>query len=101
MTKHYDLGAVPAEEVSYAAQSRGFTWGAVRAPEALVADPHLHNRGFWKPVEYPELGHSFVYPGEAALYPGSPWCISRRAPLIGEHNLDILGFQEQLSENVR
>ena len=37
----------------------------------------------------PELGRSFVYPGEAAIYNGSPWRISRRAPLIGEHNVEI------------
>ena len=29
------------------------------------------------------------YPGEAAIYNGSPWRISRRAPLIGEHNTEI------------
>ena len=52
-------------------------------------DAHLHDRGFWKQVEHPELGRSFVYPGEAAIYNGSPWRISRRAPLIGEHNQDI------------
>ena len=70
-------------------RQRGFTWGAVRAPEALLDDAHLHDRGFWKQVEHPELGRSFVYPGEAAIYNGSPWRISRRAPLLGEHNTDI------------
>jgi hypothetical protein len=58
-------------------------------------------------VEHPELGRSFVYPGEAAIYNGSPWGISRRAPLIGEHNQEIfcgeLGLSQQelcmLAEN--
>jgi benzylsuccinate CoA-transferase BbsE subunit len=83
------IAHLPAEEVYHAAQARGFTWGAVRAPEELLDDPHLHDRGFWKQVEHPELGRSFVYPGEAAIYNGSPWRISRRPPLIGEHNKDI------------
>jgi crotonobetainyl-CoA:carnitine CoA-transferase CaiB-like acyl-CoA transferase len=83
------IASLPAEEIYHAAQARGFTWGAVRAPEALFDDAHLHDRGFWKPVEHPELGRSFVYPGEAAIYNGSPWRISRRAPLIGEHNAEI------------
>ncbi|MNC95140.1 Succinyl-CoA:(R)-benzylsuccinate CoA-transferase subunit BbsF [compost metagenome] len=61
----------------------------MRAPEELLADEHLHDRGFWKEVEHPELGRSFVYPGAAAIYNGTPWQISRRAPLIGEHNAEI------------
>ncbi len=83
------IASLPAEEVYHAAQERGFTWGAVRAPEALVGDAHLHDRGFWKQVEHKELGRSFVYPGEPAIYNGSSWRISARAPLIGEHNTEI------------
>jgi crotonobetainyl-CoA:carnitine CoA-transferase CaiB-like acyl-CoA transferase len=83
------IASLPAEEVYHAAQERGFTWGAVRAPEALIKDAHLHDRGFWKTVEHDELGRSFIYPGEAAIYGDSPWRISRRAPLIGEHNAEI------------
>jgi crotonobetainyl-CoA:carnitine CoA-transferase CaiB-like acyl-CoA transferase len=83
------IASLSAEEVYHAAQERGFTWGAVRPPEALLDDLHLHDRGFWKEVEHPEVGRSFVYPGEAAIYNGSPWQISRRAPLIGEHNTEI------------
>ncbi|MGE3539132.1 MAG: CaiB/BaiF CoA transferase family protein [Candidatus Tectimicrobiota bacterium] len=83
------IASLPAEEVYHAAQARGFTWGAVRAPEELLDDAHLHDRGFWKQVEHPELGRSFVYPGEAAIYNGSPWAIACRAPLIGEHNVEI------------
>ena len=48
----------------------------VRAPEELLDDAHLYDRGFWKQVEHPELGRSFVYPGEATIYNGSPWRIS-------------------------
>ena len=83
------IASLPAEEVYHAAQERGFTWGAVRAAEQLLDDPHLQDRGFWKQVEHPELKRSFIYPGEAAIYNGSPWRISRRAPLIGEHNVEI------------
>ena len=83
------IASLPAEEVYHAGQERGFTWGAVHAPEELLDDGHLRDRGFWKQVEHQELGRSFVYPGEAAIYNGSPWGISRRAPLIGEHNVEI------------
>jgi crotonobetainyl-CoA:carnitine CoA-transferase CaiB-like acyl-CoA transferase len=88
------IASLPAEDVYHAAQEHGFTWGAVRTPEAVLADPHLQDRGFWKQVEHNELGRSFTYPGEAAIYSDSPWGISRRAPLIGEHNTEI--FCEEL-----
>jgi crotonobetainyl-CoA:carnitine CoA-transferase CaiB-like acyl-CoA transferase len=84
------IASLPAEEVYHAAQERGFTWAAVRAAEDLVEDAHLADRGFWKTVDHPELGRSFVYPGEAAIFNGSPWRISCRAPLVGEHNVEIL-----------
>ncbi len=83
------IASVPAEEAYHEAQKRGFTWGAVRAPEALLDDAHLRDRGFWKTVEHEEVERSFVYPGEAAIFNDSPWRISRRAPLIGEHNVEI------------
>jgi len=83
------IASLPADDVYHAAQERGLTWGAVRPPEALLEDPHLHDRGFWKQVEHPELGRSYTYPGEPAIFSDSPWRISRRAPLIGEHNAEI------------
>ena len=67
--------------------------------EALFNDLHLNDCGFWKEVAHPELGRSFVYPGEAAIYNGSPWRISRRAPLIGEHNVEIFCTELGLSRN--
>ena len=91
------IASVPAEEAYHAAQQRGFTWGVVRAPEALFDDQHLHDRGFWKQVEHPELGRSFTYPGEPAIFQGTPWRISRRAPLIGEHNTEIYCGELELS----
>jgi benzylsuccinate CoA-transferase BbsE subunit len=93
------IASLPAEEVYHSAQERGFTWGAVRAPEQLLDDPHLHDRGFWKEVEHPEIGRGVIYPGEAAIYNGSPWAISRRAPLIGEHNAEIFCGELGLSRD--
>ncbi|MEZ5856981.1 MAG: CoA transferase [Hyphomicrobiaceae bacterium] len=84
------IASLPAEEVYHAAQQRGFTWAAVRAPEDLLDDGHLHDRNFWKQVAHPELGKSFTYPGEAAIYNATPWAISRRAPLLGEHTDEVM-----------
>jgi crotonobetainyl-CoA:carnitine CoA-transferase CaiB-like acyl-CoA transferase len=56
----------------------------------MIGDLHLEDRQFFVEVEHPELGRTFVYPGAAAIYNGSPWRISRRAPLVGEHNHEVL-----------
>ena len=80
-----------SEEIYNGAQERGFPWGTIRAPDDLLDDGHLQDRGFWVNVEHPELGRSFTYPGTYAIYGKSPWNLSRRAPLIGEHNREVLG----------
>ncbi len=85
------------DEVAHGGQERGFNWGAIRSPDELVDEGHLNDRGFWVEVPHPELGRTFKYPGAAGIYNGSPWRISSRAPLIGEHNEEIfcgeLGLQ--------
>tara|TARA_B100001765_G_scaffold111670_1_gene69438 strand:- start:7958 stop:10618 length:2661 start_codon:yes stop_codon:yes gene_type:complete len=77
------------DEVAHGGQERGFNWGAIRAPDELIDEGHLNDRGFWVDVPHPELGKTFKYPGPAGIYNGSPWRISCRAPLIGEHNEEI------------
>ena len=54
--------------------------------------------GVYKLIEHPELGRSFRYPGAPYQLPASPWGISRRAPLLGEHDdeiFDELGVSEE------
>jgi crotonobetainyl-CoA:carnitine CoA-transferase CaiB-like acyl-CoA transferase len=77
------------DEIAHGGQEQGFNWGAVRTPDELIDEGHLNDRGFWVDVPHPELGKTFKYPGPAGIYNGSPWRISRRAPLIGEHNEEI------------
>ena len=81
---------VTQEEAYHGAQERGFPWGAIRSPDELLDDGHLQDRRFWVEVDHPELGRSFTYPGSAAIWSESPWRISHRAPLIGEHNEEVL-----------
>ena len=80
---------MPQQELWQGGQERDFPWGAIRSMDDLMGDEHLQDREFFVEVEHPELGRSFTYPGAAAIYNGSPWRISRRAPLIGEHNQEI------------
>jgi len=55
----------------------------------ILKSPQLDARGFWEEVEHPELGTTITYPGAFAKLSETPISISRRAPLIGEHNQEI------------
>lgn len=57
-------------------------------------DIQLESRGFWSQVEHPELGTTIKYPGAFAISSEISPRVSRRAPLIGEHNREI--YEEEL-----
>jgi benzylsuccinate CoA-transferase BbsE subunit len=80
-----------AEELFHIGQAMGCTWGAVRRPEDWVDDPHAVARGAFVQVEHRELGRTVTYPGAPYQFKKTPWSIRRRAPLLGEDNLAILG----------
>ena len=84
------LASATRDQIYHGGQKRGFNLGAVRSPDEVMEDPHLEDRGFWAEVEQPEVGRTFRHPGPAGILNGSPWKISRRAPLIGEHNEEVL-----------
>ena len=92
------LANMPRDEAYHGLQKRGSNTGAIRSPDEVMQDPHLEDRGFWTDVEYPELGETFRHPGPGAIFNGSPWGISRRAPLIGEHNEEVLCGELGLSK---
>ena len=81
---------LPQSDAWHGGQERGFPWGAIRYMDEVVEDPHSRDRGFFVEVEHTELGRTFTYPGAAAIFSASPWQISRRAPLVGEHNEEVL-----------
>ena len=47
-------------------------------------------RDFWREVEHPELGTKITYPGGFVKTGIGDCGVRFRAPLIGEHNDDIL-----------
>ena len=78
-----------AEEAYHEGQARGLAIGPINAPDDLLDDEHLRDRGFFVEVE-----HADVPP---ALYPGAPFRFSafdtvtpRRAPNLGEHTREVL-----------
>jgi crotonobetainyl-CoA:carnitine CoA-transferase CaiB-like acyl-CoA transferase len=89
-------------ELMEAAVEKGIVMAPVNDVRDLLEDPHLTDRGFWQQMEHPELGQTITYPSLPARIGGIPWRLTRRAPLIGEHNQDVygkeLGFsKEQLA----
>ncbi len=102
-SRAYDLLEVlcathTADELFHLGQGLGMTWGAVRPPEAWLDDPHAAARGFFQPLEHPEMGATYRYPGAPFVSPASPFRLRRRAPLPGEDTaavLAALGVSEQ------
>lgn len=84
------IANVSQEEAWRGGQEQGLPWGGVRSIDEILQDEHLQDRQFFTEVTHPELGRTFTYPGGATIYHGSPWRITRRAPLVGEHNVEIL-----------
>ncbi len=82
---------VSAYDFFVGAQQRGISVGVIYSPEEALDDPHFRARGFPVEVAHPELGRSFCYPGAPYRFEKTPWRISRRAPLLGEHEAEVLG----------
>jgi crotonobetainyl-CoA:carnitine CoA-transferase CaiB-like acyl-CoA transferase len=81
---------IPAYDFFIGAQERDFQCGIIYAPEEALEDPHFRARGFPVEVEHDELGRSVTYPGAPYRFGATPWRISRRPPLVGEHNDEVL-----------
>jgi len=62
----------------------------------LADDMQLREREFYVNIEHPELSETVTYVGAPYKMTETVWRIWRRAPLIGEHNVEIyrgeLGF---------
>ncbi len=66
----------------------------VATTDDMLENRQLKARNFWVELEHPELGVSLTYPGAFAKTTEIPPGLTRRAPLIGEHNQEI--FEQEL-----
>lgn len=64
----------------------------------IIESAQLAARGFWENIEHPELGATITYPGAFITTSELPPQISRKAPLIGEHNKEIYITELGLSQ---
>jgi benzylsuccinate CoA-transferase BbsE subunit len=77
------------EELHTGAQLRRIPYAAIRAPHALLSDPHLADRNFFVPIEHPDLGVTVPFPGGPARIGQTPWRTTR-PPRIGEHQAVVM-----------
>lgn len=77
-------------EIYEKARERGMIIYPVSTTQDLAQNAQLKARAFYVEVEHPELGgETITYVGSPYKMTLAPWRISRRAPLIGEHNQEI------------
>jgi benzylsuccinate CoA-transferase BbsE subunit len=72
------------------AQLLRLPYASIRDPEDLFNDEQLLARGYFHEVEHPELGRTIRYPGAPYLFGATPWRITRRPALMGEHTDEVL-----------
>jgi crotonobetainyl-CoA:carnitine CoA-transferase CaiB-like acyl-CoA transferase len=65
----------------------------------IFENAQLNARNFWVEVDYPEIPAKIAHPGPFARLSETPLLRTRKAPLPGEHNMEIyekeMGFSEQ------
>lgn len=91
------IAANDAEDIYHGAQQADAAWSIIRTPDEAAEDRHWHERGFFIEVEHPEHGLTATYPGAPYILSGTPWRHAYRAPLLGEHTVEILRASLNLS----
>jgi formyl-CoA transferase len=61
----------------------------VNTSKDILENTQLKERQFWVDIDHSELDTNIRYPGAFAKLSETPIKIKRRAPLIGEHNVEI------------
>jgi CoA:oxalate CoA-transferase len=86
-------------EIAKQAQELRLAITPVLSPGELLEDPQLVKRKFFETANHPALGQ-VTTPGSPAKLSGTPG-ITNRAPLLGEHNLEIYGGLGMSSNQIR
>ena len=76
------------QEIFLMGQREGVLVGPRNTIKDVVENEHLNARGFWVEIEHPVAG-KLKYPGPP-VHLGDSWQIKWPAPLLGQHNEEIL-----------
>ena len=71
-----------------ASGQRRLVFGMAQDAADLYACPHLHERGYFVPVDHPVAG-TVDYPGMGPNLSGAEYQVRRPAPLLGQHNEEV------------
>ena len=80
------------------AYQKGIYVAPVANTKDISEDIQLKARHFWVEMPHPELGRDIPYCGPFIQLSETPIQYQRRAPLIGEHNKEILGGELGLTD---
>ena len=87
------------DEVYHEGQRRHIAVTPVNTAAAVARDPQLAARDYFVDVAQAGRG-TLKYPGAPYRHSETPWCLSRPAPRIGEHNEEIYGRELGLPADV-
>jgi crotonobetainyl-CoA:carnitine CoA-transferase CaiB-like acyl-CoA transferase len=71
-------------------QAAGIPVAPLNTTADLVGDPQLGERGYFVEIDHPATG-PLTYPGAPFGLKESPFKIRRPAPMMGQHNVEVLG----------
>lgn len=77
-------------EIMEACQAVKYFGMAINTPKDTIESPQFKERGFWVEVEHPVTGKQ-KYPGDPVNMESTRWGVRTPAPLLGQHNEEILG----------
>lgn len=84
------FGEHTREELYRMLVPRGIPCFPVNTIEDVVNSPQYRARGFFVVQEHPVAG-TITQPGSPIRFSGTPWALRRPAPLLGQHNEEVLG----------
>jgi crotonobetainyl-CoA:carnitine CoA-transferase CaiB-like acyl-CoA transferase len=79
-------------------QAAGVPFAPFYTPGEVFESPHQRDRGFFVPVDHPEAG-TYDYAGPPYRMSETPPVLDR-APLLGEHNAELLGSLGYTGEEI-
>ncbi len=87
------------QEIIQLGEENGLICAAVNDMEGVFNDRHLNERGVFTDIDHPVMG-SIRSLGRPFVMEQTPWKLRRPAPLIGQHNVEILKDLGHTSEAI-